>query len=197
MRIEDITPDLVKKAITSLGGTVRTGEYNLNFAGFRTKSRIVNNWDDFFCILYERDGKEVMFTTSNYTTDPGIYYMQKKLLNPLGCGIMAQGHYPKLWKEGIHAGKYKAFIQVSPVSVYRDRNKDNYMDMDVSTLQTGNYGANLHHGYSSSKVNNNSALCQVLRYPVDLESVQKLYDKYKVVYGEHIDYTLVHEESLL
>lgn len=167
-------------------------EGQLNMIGVRSKNRSVNNWDDFFCLLWVEGGKKQIWVNDNYTTDPGIYYMQIKLLNPEGCGILAEGHYPNVWKLGLHgANKYEAFVQIGrKVKVYRDRNKDSYMDFDPKTLREGWYGCNQHHGYNSLKVSNNSAMCQVHRYKKDLAVVLARAKRSKAT---SFSYTLLNE----
>jgi hypothetical protein len=198
MVLQDVTLDNIKRVFDNKGYTLEQNDFKLTFVGIRSKTRLIDNWDDFFAICWTEEGKGKIWTTGDYTTDPGIHYMQKKLLNPLGCGIMAPGYYKGLWREGVHAGKYVAFKQIGQVSIYRDRNLDNYMDMNPETLQSSNsYGANLHHGYASSRVNNNSALCQVLRYPRDLQLALAKYQKHKSLYGELVDYCLLHEEDFV
>lgn len=188
----------LEKVIKSKGYKFFTGEYNLNIVGIRSKNRMVDNWDDFLCILYEENKIRKCIVFDRFTTDPGIYYMQKKLLNPKGCGILAPGQYSGIWTLGLHRNKYKAFIQTgNEVTAYRDRNLNNYMDFDPNTLESGYFGCNLHHGYDSTFVGNNSAMCQVLKYVKDLRVVLALADKQiSAGYGSTFTYTLLREEDL-
>lgn len=196
MTASDLTYNKVKQAIIKAGFKFFIGEFNINMVGIRTRNRKVDNWDDFFCILWQEGGQNKIWVNDQFTTDPGIYYMQTKLLNPSGCGILARGQYRGVWKIGKHLGKYEAFLQLGcEVSAYRDRNKDNIMDFDVNTLKSGWYGCNQHHGYDTVKVNNNSALCQVHRYKKDLVTSLLLAKKNIANgHGDSFTYTLLEEE---
>lgn len=197
MKVEDLTYDKVKEAVEKAGFKFFTGPYNLNFIGIRSLNRKVDLWDDFFCCLFEDgDGCPNIWTNDQFTTDPGYYYMVKKLLNSSGCGILARGQHRGIWKIDLHAGRYKAYCQRSgPVTYYRDRNRDNIMDFDESTKTSGYVGCNMHHGYDAKGgVNNHSAMCQVHRYKKDLTFLLKLGEKQIANgYGETFTYTLLEE----
>jgi hypothetical protein len=188
----DFTYDKVKALMLAKKYDFTTAEGQLNMIGVRSNIRQVDNWDDFFILLWIEGGKKMIWVDDNFTTDPGIYYMQTKLLNPAGCGILAEGQHKHIWNIGPHGtNKYEAFIQTGgKVCAYRDRNKDNYMDFDPKTIKCDFYGCNQHHGYDSLKVNNNSAMCQVHRYKKDLAYVLSLAKKSKATVW---DYTLLNE----
>lgn len=192
MTKSDFTYDKVKALMLAKKYNFTTAESQLNMIGVRSNIRQVDNWDDFFILLWIEGGKKMIWVNDNYTTDPGIYYMQTKLLNPAGCGILAEGQHKNIWNIGKHGqAQYEAFVQTGgKVCAYRDRNKDSYMDFDPKTIQCGFYGCNQHHGYDSVKVNNNSAMCQVHRYKKDLAYVLSLAKKSKATVW---DYTLFNE----
>jgi hypothetical protein len=160
--------------------------------GVRSSNRAIDNWDDFFLLLYIENGKPVIWIDDAFTTDPGIYYMQTHLLNPKGCGILAEGQHKHCWNIGLHGThKYKAFIQTGgTMKCYRDRNLNNYLDMDPATLETGWFGCNQHHGYESAHVSNNSAMCQVHQHVANLNHVLELAEKSHATVW---DYTLLNE----
>lgn len=163
--------------------------------GIRSKNRKIDNFDDYFCLLYQEKGEDKIWINHEFTTDPGAYYMQKDLLSPSGCAIMAPGQYKGLWSIGMHRGKYEAFVQVNPVKVYRDRNKDNYLDFDPTTYEIGNFGINQHHGYESKNVGPHSAGCQVHRHEQHLEYVLSLAKRTVARYGPKFTYTLLTEDD--
>jgi hypothetical protein len=169
----DLTYDKVKNVIIKKGYSFRVGEGQINMIAIRSNNRAVDAWDDFFCLLWIEGGKKQIWVNDSFTTDPGIYYMQTKILNPAGCGILAAGYHNNIWQLGKHGAKqYEAFVQTGgKVKAYRDRNKDNYMDFDPKTIQEGFFGCNQHHGYDSTKVGNNSAMCQVHKFKKDLAYV--------------------------
>jgi hypothetical protein len=195
MKKEDFTYAKVKAAVEKAGFKFFTGNMNLNQIGVRSKNRKVDGWDDFFIACWQENGKNMIWVDDQFTTDPGIVYMQQKLLNPNGCGILARGQHRGIWKIDKHQGKYEALCQRSgPVMFYRDRNMDNIMDFDPKTLQSGMVGCNHHHGYDSAKVGPNSAMCQVHRYKKDLAYVLSLAKKNTAAgWGDTFTYTLLEE----
>lgn len=194
MVAKDITYDKLKKIVESKGYKFFTGDLNLNMVGIRSSNRQVDGWDDFFCIAYQEGGKNKIWVNDQFTTDPGIYYMTQKILNPAGCGILAEGQYPGMWVIGKHGpAKYEAFVQVGECKTYRDRNKDNYMDFDPKTIQKGFFGCNQHHGYDSYRVNNNSAMCQVHKFKKDLATSLALAKRSVPLHGSKFTYTLLNE----
>lgn len=196
MKKEDFTYAKVKAAVEKAGFKFFTGNMNVNMIGVRSKNRKVDNWDDFFILCWQENGKNMIWVNDQFTTDPGIYYMQQKLLNPAGCGILARGQYRGVWKIGKHgAAQYEAFVQTgNKVKLYRDRNKDNIMDFDPKSIMEGFFGVNQHHGYDSVNVKNNSAACQVHRYKKDLAYVLSIAKKNTAAgNGDSFTYTLLEE----
>lgn len=107
------------------------------------KPRIIGNWEA--------------------TTEPGDYYTINPM-NPGGAARIAFGQY-QAWRVGMHGnkGKHEALVQVAPVRVHRDFNKDYKRTGDKIT--EGIYGINQHWGYDLpvTKVYNSSAGCLVGR----------------------------------
>lgn len=196
MKSSDLSFDIVKSTILKKGYPFFTGEMNLNFVGIRTSNVKADSFDDFFCLLWEEGGARRIWICNNFTTDPGIYYLKTKLLNPDGCAIMVPGHYKSLWTTGMHGYKspYKAFVQVGKVQVYRDKNKDDILDLDPATIQSSSgLGINLHHGFDSTNVGPNSAGCQVFKNDDDLAFLLDRAEKSARFYGRKYSYTLLEE----
>jgi len=166
---------------------VRPNEINL--LGIRANYVATNAWDDTLVITYINDNNEekvVIF--KNFTTDPGYYFLKTKLLNPKGCAFLKEGNYKNMFTVGLHLGKYKALKQYSNITVYRDADKDD--NLEFGNEESGYFGINLHHGFNSAVIFNNSAGCQVLKSPKDLDVVVALAEKHETLYGAGIDYTL-------
>ena len=198
MKSRDILFDKVKEVLLKKNYPFYIGEMNLNLVGIRTNNTKADNYDDFFCLLFEENGTKKLWICNEFTTDPGIYYLQKKLLNPNGCAIMVPGHYKSLWTIGLHGHTipYKAFVQIGRVQVYRDRNKDNILDFDKNTIQTSSgLGINLHHGYDSKNVGPNSAGCQVFKHKSDLNTLLEKAEKSAKLYGKKFSYSLLTEND--
>lgn len=79
------------------------------------------------------------------TTEPGRWYTQNPM-NPKGAARAAFGQYTA-WSVGVHGNSepHEALVQVRPISVWRDRNKDGFRNNDKS--DTGLFGINQHWGY--------------------------------------------------
>jgi GH24 family phage-related lysozyme (muramidase) len=99
------------------------------------------------------------------TTEPGTFWTQKPM-NPKGAARIAFGQY-KSWVVGTHrsgtAAAHEALVQVEPVTVHRDLNKDYRRTNDE--LDTGLFGINQHWGYDAPKndLGHTSAGCLVGR----------------------------------
>lgn len=79
------------------------------------------------------------------TTEPGYYYTDNPM-NPNGAARIAFGQY-KAWQVGIHgySDPHEALVQVGPVKVHRDWNRDMMRTGDA--IDEGYFGLNQHHGY--------------------------------------------------
>lgn len=193
----EFTYESIKKSVEKLGYSFFTGDYNINLIGVRTKNRIADNFDDYMVIAYQKGKENIIEVFDEFTTDPGIYYLKEKLLNPNGCAIAKPGQYKGLWQIGVHNGKYTALIQTgNKITVYRDRDKDDILEEDPSTEQSGYFGINCHHGYDSGKVRNHSAGCQVFKHKKDLERLLDIAFQSRKAYGNKFTYTLLTEAQL-
>lgn len=128
------------------GGSVG-GErpYDLNFFAVRadTGLRVTNRFDDVLGCLYRGGDKRWRVEAWWGTTDPGLD-AHLKPSNPDGTGIVVPGQYRGMWARGKHKGKYPAFVQVGPVKVYRDADRNRTIDTLSVPLQTGVFGINQH-----------------------------------------------------
>lgn len=97
------------------------------------------------------------------TTEPGDYYTSQPM-NMGGAARVAFGQY-RAWVMGTHgnAEPHEALIQVKPITVHRDFNKDFKRTGDKTDI--GFFGINQHWGYDFPKNNirNASAGCLVGR----------------------------------
>jgi len=154
---------VVLEHLKSLGHKVMwQGDYHLNLFGIRSPNAKANSFDDVLgCAWTENGVWKVAYWPG--TTDPGTYYLENPV-NVDGTAILVPGQYTA-WVIGLHGGKYEALSQeAGTVRVYRDNNKDDILDMDPATAQTGWYGINIHRATSSgesTEVNKWSAGCQV------------------------------------
>ena len=79
------------------------------------------------------------------TTEPGYYYTDNPM-NPNGAARIAFGQY-WAWQVGIHgySEPHASLIQVGPVKVHRDWNRDMMRTGDA--IDEGYFGINQHHGF--------------------------------------------------
>lgn len=172
------------------------GEYNLNIIGIRKSGNLITNgFDDYIVVIYKnkRGWQKIYYRA---TTEPGSYYMYT-IPNKIGTAIMVPGQYRGAYKIGKHQGKYKALVQVKPVKVYRDANKDSYYDMEPETIQNGVFGINIHKASNASKrIDKWSAGCQVIANDDNFRAFMQLCEKAAKIYGDTFTYTLINEEDL-
>jgi len=133
--------------------------FDLQIVGLR-RATTPDAFDDRIFVVY-RDASGVLTVRSwAATTDPGVYWRR----NPgkvRGTAILKAGQYRSAWRIGLHKGVHPALVQDSPVTVWRDSNRDALIDIGLDS-ETGTFGINIHRaGTSSSVVDKWSAGCQV------------------------------------
>lgn len=166
--------------------------YDLNLVGVRNSNRQSGLADDTFMVAYRDAAWVPRVVHLPITTDPSPRYLEKPI-NAQGTAILAPGHYPGMWKPGLHRGKYRALVQVGPCTVIRDANRDTILDWDAAKRETGYFGINLHHGKGVAA----SAGCQVLPEPEDLKTVLALVDaQMKAIGSARVSYTLLFAPEL-
>jgi hypothetical protein len=136
------------------------------FIGIRSKADEANKFDDTFVFV-----KNDILRFFPNTTNPGAVYLQK-LLNPKGAAVLVPGQYKNAWGLGLHRGKYTALVQVRPVSVYRDADKD-LKSENNGVIDTGLFGINIHKANTgiSLLINGHSAGCQVFQNSADFDTI--------------------------
>src|SRR5258706_8646638 len=97
--------------------------FELNIVGIRSNSTIPNSFDDSINIFFKNNQGIWVFQSFKATTDPGTYWL-KNPLNPQGTAILKEGQYISSHAIGLHRGKYPALVQVRPVTVIRDYDRD-------------------------------------------------------------------------
>ena len=148
------------------------GRYNLNIIGVRRKVHDNEITDKFddYLVLIYKTQNREVRRLYSITTEPGYYYM------------------------------YKALVQVKPVKVYRDNNKDKVYNMNPKTIDTGVFGINIHRSKefgSSDKIDRWSAGCQVFKIAEEFKSFMKICEEQSKLYGNSFTYTLINEEDMV
>lgn len=178
------------------------GAYNLNIIGIRSNNnnKVTNKYDDYLVVIWNTPTGQTRRYVFNITTEPGLYYISKKQLNPKGTAILVPGQYRGCWQIGKHKNKYKALCQKKPVKVYRDNNFDEIYDMNPETIDTGIFGINIHRSDEFKiyiDVDKWSAGCQVFQNPSQFKSFMSLCEKQCKLYGNSFTYTLITEEDMI
>jgi hypothetical protein len=151
--------------------------FDLNIIGFRRnrpEARFRNLFDDLIGIICaDHPGGPLQMEAWPATTDPGSFYLHNPM-NPHGCAIVVPGQYRRLWQLGWHHGD-AAFVQSSPVKVFRDVNRDTMLDLDGVPIEEGLFGIDGHHaGDNSLHVDRWSAGCQVWKRRKDHDRALEL-----------------------
>lgn len=196
----------VMAALQRKGYAIKTSDeknYNLNLVGIRNDKARVNYFDDFLFVFWKFGGA---WLTRTYpiTTYPGIVYLADHLVNRKGTAILKEGHYPNSHRVGMHHRNkptgYEALIQVGDLTVYRDKTLDGKIDLDPSTLDTGDdFAVNIHHakpGGLTTNVGPFSAGCQVF---ADFQQWTEFHDLFKQAqsnWGSTFTYTLINLKDL-
>lgn len=160
----DITLDGLKNRFKELG----YNWYDFQLIGIRSKNYKPNTFTDKLILV---NGTQV--TVYNATTRPGRHWLLN-LLNPKGTAVLKPGQYVNTWRLGIHKN-YKALVQVLPVEVYRDKNRNEIAEIS-DVIDRGIFGINIHRAnqaYTSTFVDKWSAGCQVVADPIDFSRLLK------------------------
>lgn len=176
------------------GYTVFPGKYNVNLIGVRSSDKTPNVFNDKIYVLFEGD-KGLELHEFVCTTEPGTYWLNNPL-NVKGTAVLPPGQYKRTWQLGLHKG-YEALVQVAPISVWRDKNKDNLAE--EGQLDKGLFGINIHRAnpkITSKQVDKWSAGCQVLADPIAYEQFLRFCRRSAEIYGNIFTYTLLKEEEI-
>lgn len=160
--------------------------FDFMIVGIRSAANKPNEFDDLIGLV--ANGKISWFTG---TTNPGTHWL-KNIMNPKGTALLKSGQYIDTWEIGLHQGKYEAFKQVKPVTVFRDKDLDDIAE-ETAVTDTGLFGINIHRANEkaiSRLIDKWSAGCQVLNNPADFKT---LLDEAKASKKKAFTYTLLKE----
>tara|TARA_R110002020_G_scaffold37239_17_gene112594 strand:+ start:28059 stop:28679 length:621 start_codon:yes stop_codon:yes gene_type:complete len=193
-----VIADKIKSIFDEKGYAFFDGKrsWNVNIIGIRNSNAKANKFDDIMFVVYRNGRKNWEVKSYQITTDPGTYWL-KKPMNVNGTAIVVPGQYRSIYKVGRHRGLYEALVQTGGrISVYRDSNKDEILDMDPDSAISGYYGINVHKaGSESTSVDKWSAGCQVFARSSEFNDFMKLIKKSTGSYGETLSYTLITEDD--
>lgn len=188
----------VKAILKDYGFVLHTKPYQLNIVGLRGKSINSNSFDDEIHVFYTKPDGTWNYHIYPGTTDPGTYWLNNPSYEA-GAAILAQGQYVNAYAIGLHKGLYEALVQVRPVTVIRDYDRNAVLDFNNGTKQTGYFGINIHRAESSGTtkfINKYSAGCQVFQNAEDFAEFLSLARQHEKLYGNRFTYTLVDFRAL-
>jgi hypothetical protein len=195
--LKDITLADVKAVMMERGYQV-FGNGAPNIVGIRSSDRDGEDFDD-TCFVWWNDQDKEEVHQYTITTNPGTYYLKNPISGATGTAILVPGQYKDCWELGSHKGKQRALIQTcGQVRVYRDKNKDGVLNMDASTIDTGYFGINLHHGSLNDPdvIGQWSAGCQVWKFH---DAHEKLMNKFRELSKQYhfnrFSYTLLDQSD--
>lgn len=116
------------------------------------------------------------------TTLPGIKALAEPM-NQKGCAVLRPGQYRGAWERGLHKGR-PALVQVRPVTVDRDTDRDK--DVDPTVEDVGLFGINIHDGRNREW----SSGCQVASSDT-INNILELVRLGEPVFGKRVTYTLL------
>lgn len=191
---------VMQRVLWKLGFTTfNKGYFNVNIVGIRTNDVTTNVFNDYMVVWYwAMMNSKVLpqFFIWPITTDPGLYYLNNPS-NVYGTAILKEGQYKNTFAIDYHGGKYLALCQrLAPVTVYRDRNKDNVLDF--KNEQTGFFGINIHRASYASivgMVGKFSAGCQVFQNPADFKDFMTIIQSAEGLWKNEFTYTLITENQ--
>lgn len=183
----------LKQILTEKKYNIYTRPYELNIVGVRAANKTANAFDDVIHIWYNDENGKEQSVSFPATTDPGIVWLTKPI-NPKGAAILHPGQYRNAYQLGLHRGKYRALIQRGPVTVYRDDDRNDMLDVDERKTETGYFGINIHRAMQNGTtafVDHYSAGCQVFQSPEDFAMFMRLCERHRSLYRNQFTYTLL------
>jgi hypothetical protein len=159
----------------------------------RSKGTTPNSFDDELHVFYTKPDGKWNYHVYSVTTDPGTFWLDNPSYDE-GTAILAQNQYIDSYAIGLHKGAYPALLQVRPVTVIRDYDRDALLDFNNGTKYTGLFGINIHRAESSGTtkfINKYSAGCQVFQNANDFDEFMKLCEQHRKLYNNSFSYTLI------
>ena len=196
--------DHIRRALEHKGYKFfENGDYNVNIVGIRnslTKNQVTNRFDDLITVCYKIGG-EWNYHEFDCTTDPGTHWVENCMIPEKGVAILKEGQYRGSHKIRKHQGRYEALGQCSPVTVYRDNNRDDVYNLNTEKTDTGLYGINIHRatkyaGKKSTQVDKWSAGCQVIASNDDWTKFMKIMRKARDTWSNSFTYTLIESKDI-
>jgi hypothetical protein len=171
--------------------------FKLNVVGIRNLADTMpDEFQDEIAYFYFDNNGNPVGNVARGTTSPSVYFL-KNPMNLSGTAILKQGQYKDAYSIGLHRGKYSALVQVKPVTVIRDKDRNSYLDF-FSDTQSGLFGINIHKATRKNNeavIGQDSAGCQVYMYENDFNNMMSMANKSRDMYGNKFTYTLIDKRA--
>jgi len=185
--------------------------YNCFLFGVRNQNRNQSSdaFDDLIGVIYPFERKLNM-ELFEATTDPSVTELVKPTFTEAqrnGTAIIAEGQYRGVYQIGHHgvgSWRHRALVQVRPIKIYRDSNRDQTLDLEPERTTEGLYGVNLHMAHPRAviqRIQGYSAGCQVIQDPADYQRLMYILGMQQVTFaqmqlrgGDRFSYTLMLEQ---
>jgi len=201
---QEFKPTILKRievAMKRLGYVLFTNDrrdLNLNLIGVRNADPTTDLFNDAMHVLWRYQG-EWQHRQYRITTDPGRHYLLNPLARTSGTAILKPGQYRGAYMIGTHVNHRALVQQGNAVTVYRDSNRDHFLNTEGSPEQTGYFGINIHRAHptrTATVVHNWSAGCQVFADPIEFTAFMQLVQEASGIWGNRFTYTLLTEQEL-
>lgn len=181
--MKQLAAEELKRTFEKFGYKIDT----FQLVGIRSTADAPDKFDDLIGVFQFVDGKPIVNWFTG-TTNPGVHWL-KNFMNPKGTAVLMPGVHENCWVLGKHQGKYEALVQYAPVTVFRDKNRNNKSEIrsDVKLkegqkpiLDRGLFGINIHRANEkaiSMIIDKWSAGCQVLNNPKDFAQLLEMCKK--------------------
>lgn len=127
--------------VDALGLPVWAKPYDANLIVERGPG-LPGQWDGVLTYAWtEKDGGGWFLRSWPCATRPGRSYLEKPM-NPEGTALIAPGRHARSHARGLHKGR-PALVQVAPVTVFRDADRDGVLDPGARTY-SGLFAVNIH-----------------------------------------------------
>ena len=178
---------------------VYTEPQRLNIVGIRTGALTSVTFDDYIAFFYYDSDGSLKGKICPATTDPSVTYLRNPIDGRPDTAILKAGQYVNSHKIGTHRGRYTALVQQNPVTVIRDKDRNDLLDF-YGVTETGLFGINIHRASIGKSnilvIGADSAGCQVFQNIVDFNEMMRLAEISRGLYGNNFTYTLIDEKEI-
>lgn len=176
-----------------------TIDWNLNIVGIRANDPEPGSFNDTLAVFHRFRGIWEIYWY-HITTEPSIDYLRHPV-NSSGAAILKEGQYKGAYKLDTHnrglANGHLALCQrLQPVTVYRDSNRDEKLNLIDGKTETGMFNINIHRTNEDYIQRQRfSAGCQVFADHRQFDDFILKCKAGQKAFGNKFTYTLLHQRD--